>query len=148
MQYWIPASGGGKLGVLHGRAEVAIDASCPSLLGATLELATVGCSIVEKQIAEIFSTQRIPEGVSIALFLYLGCPTRPGANPGVEMATLEKLLTRLANTRLGLEDEMKKGTLEVHQTDPDQGGQLRALGSQIHETIQRVHVHPGRPANG
>jgi hypothetical protein len=125
LQYWIPASGGGKLGALHDRSDVVIDPSCPSLLGATLELATVGCALVEKQIGAIFSSGRIPQGVSIALFLYLGCPGPPGSNTAVELDTLENLLDRLARTRLGLQKEMKEGTLEIRQTDPSYGTELR-----------------------
>lgn len=125
MQYFIPASSGGKLGILHGRSDVEIDAGCPSLLGATLELATAACAVIEKQIGESFRLERIPEGVSTALYLYLGCPGPPGSNPTVELSTLEKLLPLLAKTRLGLEDEMKEGSLEIRQNDPSLGRDLR-----------------------
>lgn len=141
MQYFIPASSGGKLGVLHGRSDVEIDPSCPSLLGATLELATLGCSLVEKQIGEIFRTGRIPEGVSTALGLYLCCPLPPGSNPGVEMSTLEQLLPLLAKTRLGLEGEMKTGSLEIHQTDPSKGASLRGYVVQnFFGTMGPIHL--------
>jgi hypothetical protein len=41
------------------------------------------------------------------------------------MATLEQLLPLLAKTRLGLEGEMKTGSLEIHQNDPSLGAMLR-----------------------
>ena len=125
MPYFISSESGGKYGTFHPHDQVDFSPTVPSLIGVTLKLAVVACAAIEAQIGQIMSGRPIPPGVSTALFLYMGTRAAPGADKTLETTTLVKLSQVLATTRVGLEDEMNSGVVEIHQTDPSFGSSFR-----------------------